>query len=385
MSRDGAHSCPWALSRENASATFRPPMTAARSQMSGGARSRQPVVIALLVSLLLHGYVWFMAVLIDRAFARGWLPDWMQPLVQPAQAILAATPGTRPEPPEPAEQWDEIPLQFIEVDPALVTEQAPSTAKFTSTANTMAANPNPAAEIRPEPRVDGFREDSLKTFDTRRPVENPQPAQPKAATDTETVSVPVQAPKPAQEAREEREEKGVRPGETVIAKVDPRSDLIRPQEGQTAQAAQPAQEEKRPRYRRVSEARRDRGMLVGERMKLNGNVARTGLDSSLDVKASPFGDYNYRLVQAVQERWYQLLDERKFALERSGRAVIKFNLHTDGTVSEVRTDQSTVGDTLSFLCELAVMQPAPYGKWPAEVRRLIGRDVFEVTFTFNYY
>ncbi len=359
-------------------------MAAARSQFGGGDRSRRSVVIALVVSVLLHAYVWLMAVLIDRAFVHGWLPAWLQPLVQPAQALLAKAPPPAPAEP-PAEQWTEIPLQFIEVDPALATAELPKEAKFTSTANTLAANPNPAKEIRADPRIEGFKEDSLKTFDTLKPAEKPVPAQPKQAADQETVAVPVQSAKPAQQARDAREEKGVRPGETLLAKVDPRSDLLKPQEGQTAQAAEPAQAEQRPRYKKVAEVRRDKGMLVGERMKLNGNVARTGIDSSLDVKASPLGDYNYRLVQAVQERWYQLLDERKFALERTGKAVIKFNLHQDGSVSDVRTDASTVGDTLSFLCELAVMQPAPYGKWPSEVRRLIGRDTLEVTFTFNYY
>jgi hypothetical protein len=359
-------------------------MVAARSQFGGGDRSRRSVVIALAVSVLLHAYVWLMAVLIDRAFVHGWLPAWLQPLVQPAHALLAKTPPPVAAEP-PAEQWTEIPLQFIEVDPALATDDLPKEAKFTSTANTLAANRNPAKAIRADPRIEGFKEDSLKTFDTLKPAKKPEPAQPKQATDQETVAVPVQSAKPAQQARDAREEKGVRPGDTLLAKVDPRSDLVKPQEGQTAQAAAPAQAEQRPRYKKVAEVRRDRGMLVGERMKLNGNVARTGIESSLDVKASPLGDYNYRLVQAVQERWYQLLDERKFALERAGKAVIKFSLHQNGSVNDVRTDTSTVGDTLSFLCELAVMQPAPYGKWPSEVRRLIGRDTLEVTFTFNYY
>lgn len=360
-------------------------MTVARLQMNWRDRLRHPVVIALGVSILLHAYVWLMAVLIDRAFVNGWLPAWMQPLVQPAQALLAKKPEPQPTGPTPAEQWEEIPLQFVEVDPALVTAEPPKEAKYNSTANTVAANPNPAKEVLLEPRIEGFRDDSLKTFDTRRPVEKPQPAQPVEANDTETVAAPVQTPQKAQETREAKKERGVRPGETLVAKVDPKSDLLKPEEGQSAQAAQPAQAEQRPRYKKVAEARRDKGMLVGERMKLNGNVARTGIDSSLDVKASPLGDYNYRLVQAVQERWYQLLDERKFALERSGKVVVRFNLHPDGTVSEVKTAESSVGDTLSFLCELAIMQPAPFGKWPSEVRRLVGRDVLEVIFTFNYY
>ena len=326
-----------------------------------------------------------MAVLIDRAFVHGWLPAWLQPLVQPAQALLSKPPEPRAETEKSQEQWAEIPLQFIEVDPALVTAEVPKDAQYTSTANTLAANPNPAQEARLEPRIEGFREDSRKTFDTVRPVEKPQPAQPIQANDQETLALPAAQPQPVQAAQEAREERGVRPGETVIAKVDPRSDLLKPEVGQSAQSAQPAQVEQKPRYKKVVEARRDKGMLVGERMKLNGNVARTGIDSSLNVKASPLGDYNYRLVQAVQERWYQLLDERKFALERSGKVLVRFNLHLDGTVSEVVTSESSVGDTLSFLCELAIMQPAPFGKWPPEVRRLVGRDVLEVVFTFNYY
>jgi hypothetical protein len=341
-------------------------------------------VIALLISVLLHVYVWLMAVLIDRAFTNGWLPDWLKPLVQPAQALLAKPPEKSAEN-KPAEQgWEEIPLQFIEVDPTLVTEEAPKDAKFYSTANTLAANPNPAKEAQQDPRIEGF-EDHGKTFETRRPLEKPMPAQPKNTVAEELAAVPEQTAKPLKPARQAEEERGVKPGETLLAKVDTRSQELTPRPEQTPQEAQEQQTEKRPRYRRVAEVRQEKGMLVAPKMKLNGNAPRVSVDSSLNVKASPLGDYNYRLVQAVQERWYQLLDERKFALERSGKVIIKFRLHMDGTVSDVRTDQSTVGDTYSFLCELAIMQPAPYGKWPSEVRRLIGRDTHDVTFTFNYY
>ena len=65
--------------------------------------------------------------------------------------------------------------------------------------------------------------------------------------------------------------------------------------------------------------------------------------------------------------------------------VITFDLHADGTITGVTTKESNVGDVDSFLCELSVMQPAPFGKWPPDVRRLIGGDVIPVTFTFNYY
>ncbi|MBL9174765.1 MAG: hypothetical protein JNL10_14605 [Verrucomicrobiales bacterium] len=135
----------------------------------------------------------------------------------------------------------------------------------------------------------------------------------------------------------------------------------------------------------LAEARASKGAVVGERMKQEGGVTRQALQSSLNVKASPLGDYNYRMVLAVQDQWYRLLEERKFALERQGQVVITFDLHADGTVTSVNTKDSNVGEVLSFLCELSVMQPAPFGRWPPEVRRLIGGDTVPVTFTFNYY
>lgn len=119
-------------------------------------------------------------------------------------------------------------------------------------------------------------------------------------------------------------------------------------------------------------------------MRREGNSSRMALNSSLNVKSSPLGDYNYRMILAVQQEWYRLLEERRYALDRQGRVVITFNLHADGTVSGVETKDSDVGEVWSFLCELSVLQPAPFGKWPAEIRRLIGGDSVPVTFTFNY-
>ena len=109
------------------------------------------------------------------------------------------------------------------------------------------------------------------------------------------------------------------------------------------------------------------------------------VESSLDVKASPLGDYHYRMVLAVQQQWYRLLEERHYALDRIGKVEIKFELHSDGTITNLATENSDVGEVLSFLCELSVMQPAPFGRWPPDVRRVIGGDKIPVTFTFNYY
>jgi hypothetical protein len=46
--------------------------------------------------------------------------------------------------------------------------------------------------------------------------------------------------------------------------------------------------------------------------------------------------------------------------------------------------QNTVDLTLALLCESAIRDSAPFAAWPADMRRMIGADFREVTFTFFY-
>jgi hypothetical protein len=64
--------------------------------------------------------------------------------------------------------------------------------------------------------------------------------------------------------------------------------------------------------------------------------------------------------------------------------VVRFNLHADGTISQMKTMESDVGDTLGFTCEAAVLGASPFGRWPS-VLRAQAVDPREITFTFNYY
>lgn len=376
-------------------------------------RWRTPLVIALLLSLALHLYVWLMAVLIRSALQNGWLPPWLEQAVRPMAALVQS--ATNAPPTVPPETWQEIPLQFVEVDPALVTEDAPETSPFFSTANTQAANPNPGPVDQNQPRIDGWREDTLKTFDTPRPVETPQPAQPKVTevAREETPAPPIREEKPPEEpkpretlpaataqapvpapVREEKppvdpvEAQPAPPGETLVAKANPEARQVPPVPLPLAPPEPEPEDRTPPRKlarKRLAEVMPTRGAIVGERMRQDGNVQRMAVESSLDVKASPLGDYHYQMVLAVQRHWYRLLEERRFAGERIGKVVIAFELHSDGTITQLKTKDSDVGELLSFLCELSVMRPAPFGRWPAEIRRMVGSDVIPVTFTFNYY
>jgi hypothetical protein len=109
------------------------------------------------------------------------------------------------------------------------------------------------------------------------------------------------------------------------------------------------------------------------------------LQPSFDAKATPFGEYDRKFIDAVTARWYDLLDSQKFAQDRSGKVTLRFHLNYDGTISEVAVLQNTVGDLLGYVCQQAVTDPAPFEAWPSDMRRMVGENFREITFTFYYY
>ena len=63
---------------------------------------------------------------------------------------------------------------------------------------------------------------------------------------------------------------------------------------------------------------------------------------------------------------------------------LEFRLNFDGRVTDMRVIESTVDDMFSYLCQRAVTEPAPFERWPSDMRRLIGADSRVVQFTFFY-
>ena len=131
--------------------------------------------------------------------------------------------------------------------------------------------------------------------------------------------------------------------------------------------------------------------LAGQQMQQTGGVRHHALKSSLDAMATPFGAYDRAIVEAVQQRWYDLLDSQKFALDRTGKVTVEFHLNPDGTVTESKIvhlegDQGTrVGELLEYVCQEAIEQAAPFGKWPPDMLRMVGANYRKITFTFYYY
>ena len=164
-----------------------------------------------------------------------------------------------------------------------------------------------------------------------------------------------------------------------------RAEPVTPEQRALILAALPAEAPAKPaRPRSLAEARANRGILVGETMKQEGGVSRLNIVPSLDVRSSPFGNYDAAMIYIVQQAWFALLDEARFTYERSGKVVLRFKLRADGSITDLKTLESEVGDTLAFLCETAIIKPQPFARWPADMRREVGSDTREITWTFHY-
>jgi hypothetical protein len=72
-------------------------------------------------------------------------------------------------------------------------------------------------------------------------------------------------------------------------------------------------------------------------------------------------------------------------MDRTGKVMLRFHLNYDGTITEMTVLENTVGDLLGYVCQKAINDPAPFKPWPEDMRRLVGQNYREITFTFYYY
>ena len=307
---------------------------------------------ALAISLALHAGGW-------GGYALGkhfhlWekfhLPKWAQSLLQPLAKLVA-------KPPQP--RGEEPPLMFVEVNPTVAVTEAPKDAKYYSSHNSQAANPDADADSN-TPKISGSQEQVLRTETV-----------PKNKFDR---LMPTPRAEPAKQAEEESREKArLELGDLTLAKADPNK---RDDNGQSD----------RPRPRTITEAklRESASRTVREKSKQQGGVKRRALVATLDAKATAFGAYDAAFINAIDQRWQDLLDSREFASDRRGRVVVQFHLNYDGRITDMKVAENTVGEVLGLVCQKAVLDPAPFERWPADMRRMVERDFREIVFTFYY-
>ncbi len=280
---------------------------------------------------------------------------------------------------------EEIPLVFVEVDPNLATPAPPKDAKYYSALNSLAANPDIQKDT-PVPKIDGVQEHVPQTMERATPQAQPlQPAPAPAPQPTPATPPPerVQTPAPPkpQPPPEPAPEKPTHVGDLALAK--PSEKPIEPAEVKPREPVErPRPPEPRPRT--LEAARRQRNGVAGEKVKQAGGVKRFSLEPSFDVRATPFGAYDAAIIAAIQKRWYDLLESRSFAASYSGKVILEFRLNSDGRVTDMKVSENGVTEILGLLCQRAVQDPAPFAPWPADLRRLVGKEYRDVRFTFYY-
>jgi len=319
------------------------------------------LVAALLLSLLLHLAAWGV---FEGGKKLGWW-EKLHRLTRPQQ-MARKYPAQKPAPPAEVEQEIFLDVSHADAEP-------PKRAKYYSNKNSLAANPD-ASRNEAQPQLNGKQKDTAKTEDVPRLVKlqpTPPPQQP--------------APQPAQPQPETPPAKPLPQsspmnlGDLELAKVAEATAASQLQQRQQPQQPQP----ERPRTLKQAQAAQPR--LPGQEMQQDGGVRRQRVWSSLDARATSFGDYDRAIIEAVTDHWYALLDSRHFAQDRTGKVIVRFKLRYDGSISEMSTLENTVGETLNYVCQEAIEESAPFAAWPSDMRRQIADNYREISFVFYYY
>jgi len=240
-------------------------------------------------------------------------------------------------------------LRFIETNP-LANQAVPKTTPFTSSRNQTAAQPVPEKmpTNSPLPKSEGTSEQlriaqgKPRTIDQSQSAPAPQPSISMAA--------PAKATPP--------------PG--------PGKAVAQPSPAPVPVAANPD----RPR---ASVPSGTYGLLLRRPVGVNraGSIA-------VDARFSNYGDYTQRMMEAIQSSWWSIIERSRFEGVSRGNVIVRFRLHRDGTVTDAQVLGTEVTRVMTLACKDAVMAPAPYDIWRADMVAMYGESD-TVTINFIYH
>jgi len=240
-------------------------------------------------------------------------------------------------------------MRFAETNP-VANQAVPKTAPFTSSRNQTAAQPVP--EKKPTnsalPKSAGTSPEIRLAQGKPRSIDQSQ-SQPTPAP-TISMAGPKSAPPPG-------------PGAAAARPVP-----------KAAPAPTPADPE-RPR---ASIPSGTAGLLLRNSVGVN----RAGA-VAIDARFSQYGDYTQRMLEAIQSSWWSIIERSQFEGVHRGRVTVRFRLHRDGTVTDAAILSNEVTRVMSLACKDAVMAPAPYDVWRADMVAMFGESDI-VTINFYY-
>lgn len=238
-------------------------------------------------------------------------------------------------------------LRFAETNPA-ANQAVPKTAPFTSSRNQTAAQPVPEKmpTNSPLPKSDGTSEQLRIAQGKPRSIDQSQ-AQP-ISQPSVSMAAPVKAAPP-------------------------------PGPGKSAAKPSPAPVAANPERPRASVPSGTYGLLLRRPV----GVSRAG-SIAVDARFSNYGDYTQRMMEAIQSSWWSIIERSRFEGVTRGRVTVSFRLHRDGTVTDAKVLGTEVTRVMTLACKDAVMAPAPYDIWRADMVAMYGESD-TVTINFLYH
>jgi outer membrane biosynthesis protein TonB len=240
-------------------------------------------------------------------------------------------------------------LRFIETNP-LANQAVPKTTPFTSSRNQTAAQPVPEKmpTNSPLPKSDGTSEQLRIAQGKPRSIDQSQSAP--APQPSISMAAPAKAAPP--------------PG--------PGKAVAQPSPAPVPVAANPD----RPR---ASVPSGTYGLLLRRPVGVNraGSIA-------VDARFSNYGDYTQRMMEAIQSSWWSIIERSRFEGVSRGNVIVRFRLHRDGTVTDAQVLGTEVTRVMTLACKDAVMAPAPYDIWRADMVAMYGESD-TVTINFIYH
>jgi outer membrane biosynthesis protein TonB len=242
-------------------------------------------------------------------------------------------------------------LRFIETNP-LANQAVPKTTPFTSSRNQTAAQPVPEKmpTNSPLPKSDGTSEQLRIAKGKPRSIDQSE-AQP-ISQPSISMAAPVKAPPPPGPGKSAAQPSPIPAPVPVAANPD------------------------RPR---ASVPSGTYGLLLRRPVGVNraGTIA-------VDARFSNYGDYTQRMMEAIQSSWWSIIERSRFESVTRGNVIVRFRLHRDGTVTDARVLSTEVTRVMTLACKDAVMAPAPYDIWRADMVAMFGESD-TVTINFIYH
>jgi len=100
--------------------------------------------------------------------------------------------------------------------------------------------------------------------------------------------------------------------------------------------------------------------------------------------ASPLILYDRALIEKIRNHWHLVMDGTYLPNQVKAKVTLTFRLHADGQISELMVTENTGNAIQAALSQKAIEQSAPFPPWSAEVRKEVGKDHRETSFTFHY-